>query len=80
MLVVAGEKPPPTCAAAKEEARFHLAERGFGRFARDRAAAGRVRRARAEATLDARRASRAGFRASTTVAASPIRIRMRSAS
>jgi HSP20 family protein len=34
VLVVAGEKPAPVCAAAKEAARFHLVERAFGRFAR----------------------------------------------
>jgi HSP20 family protein len=31
-LVIAGQKLPPTC--GHREAAFHLAERGFGRFAR----------------------------------------------
>jgi HSP20 family protein len=34
MLVVAGEKPAPICVTQKDETRFHLAERGFGRFVR----------------------------------------------
>jgi HSP20 family protein len=34
MLVVAGEKPALACTAQKDETRFHLAERGFGRFVR----------------------------------------------
>lgn len=53
VLVVAGEKPPPTCAAAKETARFHLAERSFGRFARAVRLTGPVDATRAEATIDA---------------------------
>jgi HSP20 family protein len=53
VLVVAGEKPAPVCAAAKEAARFHLAERGFGRFARAVRLNGPVDAARADASLDA---------------------------
>lgn len=51
MLVVAGDKPPARCAAQKDEARFHLAERGFGRFARVVRLPGAFDAARAEATL-----------------------------
>ena len=51
VLVVAGEKPAPTCAAAKDAARFHLAERGFGRFARAVRLTGPIDAARADATL-----------------------------
>jgi HSP20 family protein len=53
VLIVAGEKPPPTCAAAKESARFHLAERAFGRFARAVRLTSPVDATRADATLNA---------------------------
>lgn len=53
VLVVAGEKPAPTCAAAKDAARFHLAERGFGRFARAVRLTVPIDATRADATLTA---------------------------
>jgi HSP20 family protein len=53
VLVIAGEKPAPACAAAKEAARFHLAERAFGRFARAVRLNGPVDAARGDATLEA---------------------------
>lgn len=53
VLVVAGEKPAAACGASKDVARFHLAERGFGRFARAVRLTGPVDATRAEATLDA---------------------------
>jgi HSP20 family protein len=53
VLVVAGEKPAPICAAAKDAARFHLAERGFGRFARAVRLTVPIDATRADATLDA---------------------------
>ena len=34
MLVVAGEKPALSCSTQRDQTRFHLAERGFGRFVR----------------------------------------------
>jgi HSP20 family protein len=52
MLVVAGEKPALTCAAQKDETRFHLAERGFGRFVRIVPLPGAFDPANAAATLD----------------------------
>jgi HSP20 family protein len=51
VLVVAGEKSP-AAHGAKEAARFHLAERGFGRFARAVRLNGPVDATRADATLD----------------------------
>jgi HSP20 family protein len=53
VLVVAGEKPAPACAASKDVARFHLVERGFGRFARAVRLTGPVDATRAAATLEA---------------------------
>jgi HSP20 family protein len=50
VLVVAGEKT--TACAAKGEARFHLAERDFGRFARAVRVPGPFDASRAEATLE----------------------------
>lgn len=52
VLVVTGEKPMAACAAAKEDARFHLAERGFGRFARAVRLPGPVDATRADASLE----------------------------
>jgi HSP20 family protein len=52
MLVVAGEKPALACAAQKDETRFHLAERGFGRFVRIVPLPGAFDPANAAATLD----------------------------
>ena len=51
ILVVAGEKPALTC-AQKDETRFHLAERGFGRFVRIVPLPGAFDPAHAAATLD----------------------------
>jgi HSP20 family protein len=53
VLVIAGEKPTPSCAAAKEEARFHLAEREFGRFVRAVSLPGPFDAGRADATFEA---------------------------
>jgi HSP20 family protein len=53
VLVIAGEKPTPPCAAAKEDARFHLAERAFGRFARAIALPGPFDASRADAIVEA---------------------------
>jgi HSP20 family protein len=53
VLVVAGEKVAPTCAAAKDAARFHLAEREFGRFARAVRLTGPIDAPRADAALTA---------------------------
>jgi HSP20 family protein len=52
MLVVAGEKPALACAAQKDETRFHLAERGFGRFVRIVPLPGAFDPANAAASLD----------------------------
>ncbi|HEX2443888.1 MAG TPA: Hsp20/alpha crystallin family protein [Vicinamibacterales bacterium] len=52
MLVVAGEKPALACTAQKDETRFHLAERGFGRFVRIVMLPGAFDAAHAAATLD----------------------------
>jgi HSP20 family protein len=52
MLVVAGEKPAPICVTQKDETRFHLAERGFGRFVRVVPLPGAFDPANAAATLD----------------------------
>jgi HSP20 family protein len=52
VLVVAGEKSP-AAPGAKEAARFHLAERGFGRFARAVRLNGPIDATRADATLTA---------------------------
>ena len=49
VLLVAGQKDPPAC-DHRADAAFHLAERGFGRFARA---------VRLEGTFDARHASAA---------------------
>jgi HSP20 family protein len=49
VLVIAGEKLPPPC--SQGEAGFHLAERGFGRFARAVRLDGAVDAGRASATL-----------------------------
>jgi HSP20 family protein len=48
-LVIAGQKLPPTC--EHREAAFHLAERGFGRFARVVRLTGAVDAGRAHASL-----------------------------
>jgi HSP20 family protein len=51
MLVLLGHKRPAACEA--RHATFHLAERGFGRFARGVRVSGAFDAARAEATLKA---------------------------
>lgn len=52
MLVVGGLKQPPAC-EHQHEAAFHLAERGFGRFARAIRLTGAFDAGRATATLSA---------------------------
>jgi HSP20 family molecular chaperone IbpA len=52
MLVVAGEKPALSCSTQRDQTRFHLAERGFGRFVRIVPLPGAFDPASAAATLD----------------------------
>jgi HSP20 family protein len=49
VLVIAGEKPAQACGSGS--ARFHLAERGFGRFTRAVRLSGAFDASRARATL-----------------------------
>jgi HSP20 family protein len=53
VLLIAGEKAPTACPVEgrKEDARFHLAERGFGRFVRAVRLPGPVDPSRARATI-----------------------------